>query len=83
VPRVGEGAAAAAGDGIVSGYPPTSPAGRVVRGLRELLFDPAAVDESGGGLNLVQAMVQLAASIDRAAFEMQRYNDRRDREDGA
>jgi hypothetical protein len=53
----------------------------LARELRALLFDQAAIDEQGAGLNLVQAMVRLAEAIDRNTAELRRYNDRRDRED--
>jgi hypothetical protein len=57
--------------------PNVSSAALLARALDRLLFDQAAVDEHGAGLNLVQVLVHLTESIDRAAFEMKRYNDGR------
>ena len=58
-----------------------SSAALLARALDRLLFDQAAVSEDGAGLNLVQVLTRLTESIDRAAHEMKRYNDRRDRDD--
>jgi hypothetical protein len=57
--------------------PTVSSAVLLARALDRLLFDQAAVDEHGAGLNLVQVLTRLERSIDRAAFEMKRYNDGR------
>lgn len=68
----------------MSGYQPQpSSASRVVRGLRELLFAEDAISEAGSGQNVVQVMDRIATALEKIGHQWERYNDRRDREDGA
>lgn len=60
----------------------TPPGGWAIRALaqalRETLTDPQGLTDTGVGQTLVGALSDLARAIDRVAFEMRRYNDRRD-----
>lgn len=54
-----------------------APAGAMLgRVLRELLFDPTAVNNSGAGLTLVEVLVELTRAADRLASAIEEFNRR-------